>query len=155
MRFKKSYAENLPFRRMKVRLKKEIVTMGVPDTYPDKISGERVDTKQWNKLLKDPNVIIIDTRNIYEYEVGTFENAISPSTERFRDFPNFVDTNLDTKKHLRVAMFCTGGIRCEKASNYMVRRGFKEVYHLDGGILQYLETVDKKRKSMARRVFCF
>jgi UPF0176 protein len=155
MHYKESFADTIPFRRLKVRLKREIVTMGVPDTDPGKLSGKRVDARQWNKLMMEPDVITVDTRNMYEHEVGTFENSISPETERFRDFPKFVDTNLDPQKHQRVAMFCTGGIRCEKASNYLLKKGFKEVYHLDGGILKYLETVDKKDSLWLGECFVF
>lgn len=155
MRYKESYADTPPFRRMKVRLKREIVTMGVPDTNPGILCGMRVDAKQWNKLLEDSNVITIDTRNAYEHEVGTFKNSISLDTKTFRDFPKFVDKRLDPQKHQRVAMFCTGGIRCEKASNYMIKRGFKEVYHLDGGILKYLETVDRKESLWQGECFVF
>lgn len=153
--YKESYTNRYPFRRMRVRLKREIVTMGVPDTDPNKLSGERVDAKRWNDLMLDPDVITIDTRNFYEHDIGTFENAISPATKTFRDFPNFVDSQLDPEKHQRVAMFCTGGIRCEKASNYMKKRGFKEVYHLDGGILKYLETVDKHESQWRGECFVF
>jgi UPF0176 protein len=155
MGYKLSYAETPPFQRMKVKLKREIVTMGVPDTDPGNLSGRRVNGREWNELLKDPNVLIIDTRNIYEYEVGTFENAISSETETFREFPKFVDTRLDPQKNKKIAMFCTGGIRCEKASNYMIKKGFKEVYHLDGGILQYLKTVDKKESLWQGECFVF
>jgi len=155
MRYKKSYTNIPPFRRMKVRLKREIVTMGTPDTDPDALCGKRVNAEQWNRLLDDPTVITIDTRNTYEYEVGTFKNSISSNTKTFRDFPKFVNTRLDPKKHQRVAMFCTGGIRCEKASSYMIKLGFKEVYHLDGGILNYLETVDKKKSQWQGECFVF
>jgi UPF0176 protein len=155
LRYKESYTDKAPFRRMKVRLKREIVTMGVPDTDPGEICGERVDAKRWNELLQDPEVLTIDTRNEYECDIGTFENAISPGTETFREFPKFVDTELDPKKHRKVAMFCTGGIRCEKATNYLMKQGFEEVYHLDGGILKYLETVDKEESLWHGECFVF
>ena len=155
LRYKESYVDISPFRRMKVRLKKEIVSMGVPDTDPNELAGKRVNAMEWNKLLLDPEVITIDVRNIYEHEVGTFENSISPKTKSFRDFPNFVDTRLDPTKHQKIAMFCTGGIRCEKASNYMIKKGFKDVYHLDGGILKYLETVDKNESLWKGECFVF
>ena len=155
MRFKKSYTDTQPFRRMKIRIKREIVTMGVPGTNPSELCGIRVDAKQWNKLLEDPNVIMIDTRNTYEHAVGSFRNSISSNTKTFCDFPKYVDTRLDPQKHQRIAMFCTGGIRCEKASNYMIKKGFKEVYHLDGGILQYLATVDKKESLWQGECFVF
>ena len=155
MQYKESFTDASPFRRLKIRIKQEIVTMGIPETDPRKLSGKRVDAKQWNTLIKDPDVITLDTRNIYEHEVGTFENAISPGTDRFRDFPNFVDTNLDPQKQQRIAIFCTGGIRCEKASNYLLKKGFKEVYHLDGGILRYLETVKRKESLWHGECFVF
>jgi len=155
LRHKESHADKAPFRRMKVRLKREIVTMGVPDTDPGALCGERVDAKRWNELLQDPEVLTIDTRNDYEYVIGTFENAISPGTETFRAFPKFVDAELDPQKHRKVAMFCTGGIRCEKATNYLMKQGFEEVYHLDGGILRYLETVDKEESLWRGECFVF
>ncbi|MFT5426034.1 MAG: UPF0176 protein [Gammaproteobacteria bacterium] len=138
---KKSYVTDIPFYRMKVRLKKEIVTMGVPGTDPSQLTGTRVDYKEWNKLISDPEVLVVDTRNEYEHKIGTFKNAISPQTKTFREFPEFVDKELDTIKHKKVAMFCTGGIRCEKATNYLMTQGFEAVYHLNGGILKYLEDV--------------
>ncbi len=155
LRYKESYTDKPPFRRMKVRLKREIVTMGVPDTDPGRLCGERVDAKRWNELIQDPDVLTIDTRNEYEVDIGTFENAISPGTETFREFPKFVDTELDPQKHRKVAMFCTGGIRCEKATNYLMKQGFEEVYHLDGGILKYLETVDKEESLWRGECFVF
>lgn len=155
LRYKESFTDTAPFRRMKVRLKREIVTMGVPDTDPGTLSGERVDAKRWNELVRDPEVLTIDTRNAYECDIGTFENAIFPDTSSFREFPDFVDARLDPQKHPRIAMFCTGGIRCEKATNYLMRQGFKEVYHLDGGILKYLETVDRGESLWHGECFVF
>ncbi len=155
LRYKESYADSAPFRRMKVRLKREIVTMGVPDTDPGALTGERVDARRWNELIQDPDVLTIDTRNAYECEIGTFENAVSPDTGSFREFPDFVDRQLDPKKHTKVAMFCTGGIRCEKATNYLLRQGFKDVFHLDGGILKYLETVDRDENLWRGECFVF
>jgi len=141
---KESRAEDLPFYRMKIRLKNEIVTMGVDGVDPNDIVGTYVDPAEWNALISDPDVILIDTRNDYEVEIGSFEGAINPDTKTFRDFPKWVadnEDNLRVKK--KVAMFCTGGIRCEKASSYMKQRGFDEVYHLKGGILKYLETIQE------------
>jgi UPF0176 protein len=155
LQYKESYAASSPFRRMKVRLKREIVTMGVPDTDPGKLCGERVDAKRWNDLIQDPEVLTIDTRNAFECAIGTFKNAISPNTKSFREFPHFVDTKLDPQKHRKIAMFCTGGIRCEKATNYLIKQGFEEVYHLDGGILKYLETVDKDQSLWSGECFVF
>ncbi len=146
LRHKESFVSELPFYRMKVRLKKEIVTMGVPGTDPGQLTGSRVDYQQWNELISDPDVLVIDTRNEYEYEIGTFKNAISPHTKTFREFPEFVDRAMDVDKHKKVAMFCTGGIRCEKATNYLLKKGFNDVYHLNGGILKYLETIREEGK---------
>lgn len=136
-----SYSAEPPFLRLKVKLKSEIVTMGIANTNPAELTGTRVSAEQWNALIQDPDVLVIDTRNRYECGIGTFENAISPETENFREFPEFVKQCLDPERDQKIAMFCTGGIRCEKASNYLLREGFADVFHLDGGILQYLEDV--------------
>ncbi len=136
-----SYSEHMPFRRMKVRLKKEIVTIGPVQADPNEKVGIYVAPQDWNKLIADPDVIVIDTRNTYEFKVGTFTGAIDPGTESFGEFPNFVRERLGNAKHKKIAMFCTGGIRCEKASSFMLNEGFSEVYHLQGGILKYLEDV--------------
>lgn len=138
---KQSRAAEMPFYRMKVRLKKEIVTMGVDGVDPNEIVGTYVDPKDWNDLINDPDVVLIDTRNDYEVEIGTFKGAINPDTETFREFPAWVDDNKDQLKKPKVAMFCTGGIRCEKASSFMKTKGYDQVFHLKGGILKYLETV--------------
>lgn len=153
--WKTSWAQDMPFLRMKVRLKKEIVTMGVPDTDPAAMNGRRVKGEEWNRLIADPDVLVIDTRNQYEVEVGTFPRAVSPETETFREFPQYVQDKLDPAKHKKVAMFCTGGIRCEKATNYMMRQGFEEVYHLDGGILQYLEDMPLEENRWEGECFVF
>ena len=136
---KRSSADAMPFLRQNVKLKKEIVTLGVPGTDPNTRVGEYVSPTQWNALIEDPTVLVVDTRNQYEVELGTFKNAVSPETESFRDFPYYVQQQLDPTQHKKIAMFCTGGIRCEKASAYMLNQGFDEVYHLKGGILKYLE----------------
>lgn len=141
LEYKESSASAIPFHRLKVRLKKEIVTMGQPDLDPSRVTGVRVEPQQWNELISSPDVLLIDTRNLYEYEVGTFKNAVSPGLDSFREFPEFVRRNLDRNSHKRVAMFCTGGIRCEKASAYMLEQGFEQVYQLKGGILRYLQEV--------------
>jgi UPF0176 protein len=138
---KESRSARHPFRRMKVKLKKEIVTLGVPGVDPNKIVGSYVEPEAWNALISDPEVVVIDTRNDYEVAIGTFRNAVDPKTASFRDFPQFVREHYDPLKHRKVAMFCTGGIRCEKASSFMRAEGFPEVYHLKGGILKYLERV--------------
>ena len=136
---KESYVDENPFYRTKVKLKKEIVTMGVEAIDPTHIVGTYVDAKDWNALLADPEVLLLDTRNQYEVEIGTFENAINPKTDSFREFPEYVRKNLDSKVHKKVAMFCTGGIRCEKSTAYLKQHGFEDVFHLKGGILKYLE----------------
>ena len=138
---KESCTDEMPFDRMKVRLKKEIVTLGIPGIDPNQKAGIHVSAAEWNALISDPEVVLIDTRNAYEYDIGTFRGAVNPSTTTFRQFPAYVQKNLDPVKHKKIAMFCTGGIRCEKASAFMLEQGFKEVYHLRGGILKYLETV--------------
>jgi UPF0176 protein len=138
---KTSHAAKAPFRRIKVRLKKEIVTIGDLSVDPNARVGIYVDPKDWNALISDPEVVVIDTRNTYEVGVGTFQGAIDPGTRAFGEFPAFVRNTLDPTKHRKVAMFCTGGIRCEKASSFMLQEGFEEVYHLTGGILSYLEHV--------------
>lgn len=138
---KLSYANSAPFERMKVRLKQEIVTMGAPEVDPSRQVGTYVSPHDWNALICDPDVTVIDTRNDYEVNIGTFKKAQNPQTKLFRQFPDYVSEHLDPSKHKKVALFCTGGIRCEKASAYMLAQGFREVYHLKGGILKYLESV--------------
>jgi UPF0176 protein len=139
--YKESYTDIMPFNRTKVKLKKEIVTMGVEGIDPKQVVGTYVNPKDWNQLISDPEVLLIDTRNDYEYQVGTFKNAINPNTDSFREFPQYVKDHLDPAKHKKVAMFCTGGIRCEKSTAFLKEQGFEEVYHLKGGILKYLEDV--------------
>lgn len=152
---KESYCQTQPFLRMKVRLKKEIVTSGVPElANPTQNVGEYVDPYTWNQLISDPRTIVIDTRNDYEVALGTFHRATNPETKSFREFPQFVE-NLQVDKETPVAMFCTGGIRCEKASSYMKSMGFKKVYHLQGGILKYLETVPKEKSLWEGECFVF
>lgn len=155
MEYKESHAEKMPFHRMKVRLKKEIVTLGVPGVDPNKIVGTYLSPQEWNALLEDPEVVVIDTRNDYECDMGTFKGAINPNTKAFREFPEFVENNYDPQKHKKVAMFCTGGIRCEKASSYMLEQGFEEVYHLKGGILKYLEEIPQSESLWEGECFVF
>ncbi len=152
---KESCAIEMPFDRMKVRLKKEIVTLGVPGIDPNQEAGTYVPAAQWNALISDPDVVLIDTRNSYEYDIGTFRGAVNPSTTTFRQFPAFVRKNLDPAKHKKIAMFCTGGIRCEKASAFMIGQGFKEVYHLQGGILKYLEKIPAEESMWEGECFVF
>ena len=136
---KESITSVMPFNRTKVKLKKEIVTMGIEGIDPKQVVGTYVNAQDWNSLIDDPEVLVIDTRNDYEFQVGTFKNAINPNTQSFREFPQYVKENLDSDKHKKVAMFCTGGIRCEKSTAFLKQQGFDEVYHLKGGILKYLE----------------
>jgi len=147
--------EEQPFYRTKVKLKKEIVTMGVEGIDPLKTVGTYVAPKDWNALISDPNVTLVDTRNDYEIEIGTFKHAINPQTASFREFPEYVAKELDPAKHKKVAMFCTGGIRCEKSTAYLKEQGFDEVYHLEGGILQYLEDVPKEESLWEGDCFVF
>jgi UPF0176 protein len=153
--YKESFYETKPFYRMKVKLKKEIVTMGVNGIDPQKIVGTYVKPQDWNALISDPDVVVVDTRNSYEYEIGTFERALDPKTETFREFPAYVAKNLDPAKHKKVAMFCTGGIRCEKSTAYLKEQGFDEVYHLEGGILKYLEEVPEEQSLWRGECFVF
>lgn len=134
-------AEQAPFRRMRVRVKREIVTLGRPDILPHRTTGQHVPPEQWNRLLDDPDVLLVDTRNHYEFEVGTFPGAIDPRNDSFREFPEFAESLAEVSKDRPLAMFCTGGIRCEKATALMLELGFREVYQLQGGILNYLETL--------------
>ena len=141
LEIKFSFARTMPFLRMKVKLKREIVTIGDDSVDPLLAAGTYVEAKDWNALMDKPDVVLIDVRNDYEYRIGTFEGAIDPSTASFRQFPDFVRRQLDDAKGRPVAMFCTGGIRCEKASAFLLQQGFAEVYQLKGGILKYLEEV--------------
>ena len=152
---KESYADEMPFTRMKVKLKKEIVTLGVPGINPNERVGTYVAPEDWNALISDPDVVLIDTRNGYECDIGTFRGAIDPKTTTFREFPAYIDQNFNPAKHKKVAMFCTGGIRCEKASSLMVSQGFEQVYHLQGGILKYLETVPPEESMWEGECFVF
>ena len=152
---KESWASKNPFYRMKVRLKKEIVALGVDGVSPTKKVGKYVKPEEWNNLISDPNTIIIDTRNHYEVDIGTFKNATNPNTSTFRELPSFIEENLDPKTPKKIAMFCTGGIRCEKATSLMLDKGFKNVYHLEGGILKYLETIDKDKSLWEGECFVF
>jgi len=155
LEYKESYADEIPFHRTKVKLKKEIVTMGQPNIKPSDRSGIRVDPDQWNDIISDPDVLLIDTRNEYEYQIGTFKDAVSPDTTNFREFPDYVTNQLNPAKTKKVAMFCTGGIRCEKASAYMLEQGFEVVYQLNGGILKYLEEVKQEESLWEGECFVF
>jgi len=153
--YKESWASTNPFYRMKVRLKKEIVALGVKGISPIKKVGQYIKPEDWNQLLQDPEIVLIDTRNDYEFDIGTFKNAVNPKTKTFREFPKFVENKLDPKQHKKIAMFCTGGIRCEKATSLMLKKGFQEVYHLQGGILKYLETIPEEESLWSGECFVF
>ena len=155
---KYSSSDKNPFVRLKVKLKEEIVTIGDKSIDPTKSAGEYVEPENWNDLIDDKNTIIIDTRNNYEYSIGTFKNSINPNTTKFREFPKWLKKNKFTaheKNNKNIAMFCTGGIRCEKASSLMKKRGFKNVYHLKGGILKYFESVSKEKSRWQGECFVF
>jgi UPF0176 protein len=152
---KEARASEQPFHRLKVRLKNEIVTLGVDGIDPPHQAGTYVDPETWNGLVDDPDVLVIDTRNDYEVRVGTFDNAVNPGTGSFREFPDWAEAELDPASHRKVAMFCTGGIRCEKATALLRNRGFEEVYHLRGGILNYLESMDPAESRWNGECFVF
>jgi UPF0176 protein len=155
MSYKESFSDEMPFARTKVKLKNEIVTMGVEGIDPNRVVGTYVEPQDWNALIRDPDVVVVDTRNDYEVEVGTFNRSINPAISTFREFPAFVDARLDPARTPKVAMFCTGGIRCEKSTAYLKERGFKDVYHLHGGILKYLEEVPEADSEWTGECFVF
>ena len=153
-----SDSQKNPFIRLKVKLKEEIVTIGDKSIDPSKSAGEYVNPEDWNSLLEEENILLIDTRNDYEYSIGTFKDSINPKTQKFRDFPKWLknqDYTTEDKNSKKVAMFCTGGIRCEKASSLMKNEGFKRVYHLKGGILKYFESVSKEKSLWNGECFVF
>jgi UPF0176 protein len=152
---KYSTAEAMPFLRMKVRLKPEIVTLRAPEANPAKQVGTYVEPENWNALIERNDVVLVDTRNDYEVGLGTFQRALDPATKSFTEFKDYVEANLDPQRDKKVAMFCTGGIRCEKASSYLLSKGFEEVFHLKGGILKYLETVPESESRFAGECFVF
>lgn len=144
-----------PFARMKIKVKREIVTLGQPEANPNDQVGTYVAPSEWNQLIQDPDVVLVDARNDYEFNIGTFEGAINPKTESFRQLPDYLNATLDPQQHKKVAMFCTGGIRCEKATAYLLKQGFQEVYHLKGGILKYLEEVPESLSLWRGECFVF
>lgn len=152
---KESTSAKLPFAKLKVKIKPEIVTLGMPEVNPTQQVGIYVEPQDWNQIVSDPEVVVLDTRNDYEVEIGSFKRAKNPNTESFRQFPQYIARNLDPQQHPKVAMFCTGGIRCEKASSYLLSQGFKEVYHLKGGILKYLENVPVAESMWQGECFVF
>ena len=155
LELKYSAAEAMPFQRLKVRLKKEIVMLGDASVDPTRQVGTYVDAAHWNALISDPGTLVLDTRNAFEVAMGTFEGAVDPGIRNFGEFKRFTAEKLDPAKHRRIAMFCTGGIRCEKASAYLLARGFAEVFHLKGGILKYLEGVPKSESRWRGECFVF
>jgi len=155
LEYKESFHEEHPFLRTKVKLKKEIGTMGVEGIDPNRTVGTYLSPEEWNAVMSDPETLLIDTRNDYEVEVGTFKGAINPETRTFREFPDYVKDTLDPAKHKKVAMFCTGGIRCEKATSFLKSEGIDEVFHLQGGILKYLETVPEQKSKWKGECFVF
>lgn len=155
LEYKQSYTDTPPFGRLKVRLKKEIVSLGINGVDPNQQVGTYVNPQDWNSLLSDPDILVIDTRNNFEVDIGTFKDAHNPQLAAFHDFPDYVSRHLDPTTHKKVAMFCTGGIRCEKASSFLLSRGFQEVYHLKGGILKYLEEVPASESLWQGECFVF
>ena len=155
LEYKLSYSEKTPFKRLKVKLKKEIVTLGVSDIDPTHSSGTYVKPADWNELINDPDVVLIDTRNNYEFEIGSFKGSINPNTETFREFPAYTKNNLEKYRDKKIAMFCTGGIRCEKSTAYLKSEGFENVFHLQGGILKYLEEVKEDESLWEGECFVF
>jgi len=155
LEYKFSYSDKPPFKRLKVKLKKEIVTLGVSNIDPTFSSGTYVKPADWNELINDPDVILIDTRNNYEFEIGSFKGSINPNTETFREFPAYTKNNLEKYRDKKIAMFCTGGIRCEKSTAYLKSKGFENVFHLQGGILKYLEEVKENESLWEGECFVF
>jgi UPF0176 protein len=155
LELKFSAAGEMPFNRMKVRLKKEIVMLGDDGTDPTRKVGAYIDAQDWNALIAQPGMLLIDTRNQFEVEMGSFEGAVDPQLVSFSQFKDFAERELDPARDTKIAMFCTGGIRCEKASSYLLSRGFKEVYHLKGGILKYLETIPEEQSRWRGECFVF
>jgi UPF0176 protein len=155
LEYKFSYSEKPPFKRLKVKLKKEIVTLGVSNIDPIFSSGTYVKPADWNDLINDPDVVLIDTRNNYEFEIGSFKGSINPNTETFREFPAYTKNNLEKYRDKKIAMFCTGGIRCEKSTAYLKSKGFENVFHLQGGILKYLKEVKEDESLWEGECFVF
>ncbi|WP_298627509.1 rhodanese-related sulfurtransferase [uncultured Legionella sp.] len=155
LNFKETFDENNPFEKAKVKLRKEIVTMGIKEIDPIQNPGTYLSPEEWHALIQDPEVILIDTRNDYEFELGTFKNAINPDIENFREFPDYVEQHLSDKKDKKIAMFCTGGIRCEKTTAYMKDQGFQHVYQLHDGILNYIQVTPEAESLWEGQCFVF
>jgi len=155
LQIKYAIVYSLPFERMKVKIKPEIITFGIPEANPNKQVGTYIKPKDWNNLISQPDVKLVDTRNEYEYEIGTFKGAENPHIDSFKEFNDYLENNLNPEKDQKVALFCTGGIRCEKVTSLMLSKGFKEVYHLEGGILKYLEEVPPEESLWEGECFVF
>ena len=159
LNIKVNFSKQKVFKKLKIKIKKEIVTMGVNEICPSKDNGTYVDSVNWNKLIKNQNTIVIDTRNHYEVSIGTFQNSINPNTRNFSEFPRWVDDHLNShlgnKESKNIAMFCTGGIRCEKATSLLKKKGYKNIYHLKGGILQYLDDITKEENLFEGECYVF
>ena len=153
--FRETYNDTMPFEKAKVKFRKEIVTLGVTGLDPLQCTGQRVLPENWNDLISDPDVVLVDTRNDYEFEFGTFKHAINPNTENFRDFPEYVANNLLDKKDKKIAMFCTGGIRCEKSTAYLMSLGFEQVYQLEGGVVNYMDSIPEAESLWEGSCFVF
>jgi len=147
--------DNIPFERMKVKIKPEIITFGIPEANPTEKVGTYISPQEWNKLISQPDVKVVDTRNEYEYEIGTFKRAENPHINSFKEFHDYIEDNLSQNKEEKVALFCTGGIRCEKVTALMLSKGFKEVYHLQGGILKYLQEIPEEESLWEGECFVF
>ena len=154
-KFKIHYHSSHPFLRLKIKIKKEIIRLGKKDIDPIKKTGTHIDPREWDKFINDPNVINIDTRNIYESEIGTFKNSLPSKTKNFTQFPKWFKKNIKLMKNKKIAMFCTGGVRCEKASSYLIKLGFKNVFQLKGGIVSYLKETKNKNKEWTGECFVF
>jgi len=159
LNIKVNFSKNKVFKKLKIKIKKEIVTMGVNEIYPSQDNGTYVDSANWNKLIKDENTIVIDTRNHYEVSIGTFKNSINPNTKNFSEFPRWIDdhfeSHLENKQSTNIAMFCTGGIRCEKATSLLKKKGYKNIYHLKGGILKYLDDIPQEENLFEGECYVF
>ena len=159
LNMKENFSKKKVFKKLKIKIKKEIVTMGVPGINPPQDNGTYIDSANWNKLIKKQNTIVIDTRNNYEVSIGTFQNSINPNTRNFSEFPIWVDEHLDkhleNKESSNIAMFCTGGIRCEKATSLLRKKGYQNIYHLKGGILQYLHDISKEENLFEGECYVF
>ena len=152
---KTSFASNKPFSKLRVRIKQEIVTMGCPEVRPSQLVGNYVEAEDWNDFIKNDDVVVIDTRNDYEVSIGTFEGSVNPMTQKFRDFPAWWSKNRHKFEDKRIAMFCTGGIRCEKSTNFLIQNDHNNVFHLKGGILKYLENVSAEKSQWKGECFVF